>query len=126
MTIARENLSGTSFPSTCCDMTSGIHRIEAENRQLHQIVSQLRTARRTTQENVDTALADQQSSRETIEQQRRELNDLREKLKNYHTVTEENSRLLATVVTTLPPMVSWFAGYKFTGDVTKAEERLRK
>jgi outer membrane protein TolC len=112
MTTARESSSGRLLLSSLAsvltiELNSAVlfDRIEAENRQLHQIVSQLRTARRTTQENAETAFADRQSSRETIEQQRKELNDLREKLKNYHIITEENTHLLETVDTFSLPWI---------------------
>jgi cell shape-determining protein MreC len=71
--------------------------METENRQLHQVVSQLRAARRTTQENADTALADRQSSQEIIEQQRKELQELRDKLNTFHLLSQENTQLRETV-----------------------------
>lgn len=72
-------------------------RLETENRQLREVVTQLRNAHKSTQESADIALADRQSYFDTIEQQRKELQVLREKLTNYNSLSEENPQLLQEV-----------------------------
>jgi hypothetical protein len=72
-------------------------RLETDNRQLHQVVSQLRNARRTTQESADTALADRQTYLDTIEQLRRELSVLRERTLDQQANLQEKTQLAAEV-----------------------------
>lgn len=52
-------------------------RLETEGRQLHQVIAQLRQARRSNQESADTAQADRESYQSTIASQQRELDTLR-------------------------------------------------
>ncbi len=54
-----------------------IYRLETEIRQLHQIITQLRNARKNTKETVDSALADRTSQQEVIDVLQREVSDLR-------------------------------------------------
>ena len=72
--------------------------MDTENRQLNQIITQLRNARKTSQENADTALADKQTYIETIEQQKRELINLKEKFVNYDNIIQEHSQLINEVI----------------------------
>jgi hypothetical protein len=55
-------------------------RLEDENRQLHLVISQLRSARRTSQETVDLALADKQNYILTIQQQETQIETLNQRL----------------------------------------------
>lgn len=73
-------------------------RLETENRQLNQIVSQLRNARKTSQESADTALADKQTFIQTIENQKKELINLRDKLSNYDIIVEEHTQFRNEVI----------------------------
>lgn len=88
-----------NFLGTSCSQSNynSYHRLENENRQLREIVNQLRTARKTTQESADIALADRQSYLETIEHQKKELLTLREKLTDYNSLSEKNPQLLEEV-----------------------------
>jgi hypothetical protein len=62
----------------------------------------LRSARRTTQENADTALADRQTYLDTIEQQRKELSVLRERTAEHQTLLQDNTQLSDEVRKLLP------------------------
>jgi hypothetical protein len=70
-------------------------RMETESRQLHQVISQLRQARRSNQENADTAIADRESQQNIIDLQLQELIELRVIKMKYHSSESEGNSIRA-------------------------------
>lgn len=65
--------------------------MEIETRQLHQVIAQLRNARKNTKETVDSALADSTSQKELIDKQQQEIEHLTEQLKKFIQRDTENT-----------------------------------
>ena len=70
-------------------------RLETESRQLHQVIAQLRQARRSNQENAESAIADRESQQNIIDQQTKELTILRE-LKAKYSASESKSDAMSS------------------------------
>ena len=68
-------------------------RLETEMRQLHQVIAQLRQARKNTKESADSALADRSSQQELIEKQQAELLQLRGAVREHQACEAENASL---------------------------------
>lgn len=68
-----------------------MNRMETESRQLHQVIAQLRQARRSNQEHADSAIANRESQQNIIDQQLKELSSLRLIQSQFHTTASEYS-----------------------------------
>jgi hypothetical protein len=69
--------------------------VETESRQLHQVITQLRQARRSNQEHADTAIADRDSQQHIVDTQLNELTALRVLKTKYNSSETKNDSITA-------------------------------